>query len=143
MKKAFLALALLTAFCTSAWAQSFPDPCTSLAKATAPITQTASSRVLVGATARKNYICGLIITSSSTAETFSVIEGSGSTCATTPIALIGAPTAASGLTLAANTPLQAGNGGAAVAIASRTASDVCILQSGSNRISGVLIYVQQ
>lgn len=142
MKKIALALLLLFGLGASASAQSFGDPCSTQAKSSTAITQTASSRILAAATARRTYICGLILLGSA-AETFSVVEGNGSVCATTPLALIGAQTAASGMTLASNTPLPIGNGGAAVAVASRTASDVCLLQSGTNRLSGVIIFVQQ
>lgn len=142
MKKLSLALLLSCAFSYAAFAQQPGDPCQSIAKISVPINQATSTTLVSGSPGRKNYICGIAVVSPD-AEKLSVIEGTTGVCAASPLALIGASTAASGLSLATNSVLPFGNGGATVAVGSNTNFDVCLLQSGSGRVGGVLIYVQQ
>jgi len=141
MKKTIAALTLL--LCTAAYvgAQSNIDPCTGQ-KSTAPIAQAASTTLVLGSPARKNYVCSLAIVSPD-AEKISVVEGTGTACATTPLALVGATTAASGMSLAANSVLTYGNGTGTVAAGTNANFNICLLQSGAGVVSGVMTYVQQ
>lgn len=141
-RKILLGLALLSCVAVRALAQQFPDPCQSNAKISASIGQSTPTTLITGATARKNYICSIGVVGSD-AESLSLIEGSGTNCASTPLALIGSLTAASGLSLAANGSFVLGNGSGTVAAGTHTNYNVCLLQSGSGRVSGVLMYVQQ
>lgn len=142
MKKLLLAGAVLLCLAGHASAQQNSDPCQSNAKTTAPISQATSTTLLSGAAARKNYVCGIVIIGSD-AENVSLIEGSGAGCAASPLALIGNLTAASGMNLPANGGFALGNGGATVAAGSNANFNVCLLQSGTGTVGGVLIYVQQ
>lgn len=143
MKKLILALALLACTAVCALAQQSSDPCQTGVKIATPITVTTPTTLINGASARKNYICGIVLVPAG-AETISLVEGTGNVCATSPLALVGAATAASGLALPANGILASGNGLGTVAAGANANFNVCLLKSGTtNRVSGVLIYVQQ
>jgi hypothetical protein len=84
----------------------------------------------------KLYICSIMLVSA-TAQSVSIVEGTGTTCATGIAALIGGTTAS--MAVAAN--------GGLVSTAYRswiqtktTADHLCLLQSGSGNISGVITY---
>lgn len=143
MKKVFLSLALLLCAAVQAAAQSLVDPCQSAAKTVTPIsTASAITLLFSGAAARKNYLCSFAIVSPD-AEKVSVIEGTGLNCATSPLTLIGGPTAASGMSLAANGVFALGNGASVVAAGNNQNFGVCLLQSGAGTVSGVATSVQQ
>ena len=98
------------------------------------INQTASTDVLT--TTAKANICSIVLISA-TAQNVSVVEGTGSVCATGIAALVGGTTAS--LALAAN------QGFSSVAgvpwLKSKTTADhICILQSGVGNVSGVITY---
>lgn len=142
MKKLLLASVLLLSAAVHAFAQQPVDPCQLNVKTSTPVNLTANGLLFSGASARKNYICAVVLVLSG-AETVSLIEGADSACASSPLALIGAATAASGLALPANGVLSAGNGAATIAAGSSTNFSVCLFKSGSNRVGGVVTYVQQ
>lgn len=100
------------------------------------ISQTTSTDVLT--TTAKAHICSIVLVSD-TAQFINVIEGTGTLCATSGAALIGSTTAGNGLSVAAN--------GGFSAVSDRawlktkvTGDHVCITQSGSGRLSGVITY---
>lgn len=143
MKKLILALALLACTAVCAFAQQSSDPCQIGVKIATPITITTPTTLINGAAARKNYICSFVAVPSG-AETVSLVEGTGNVCATSPLALIGGATAASGLALPTNGILAVGSGSGTIAAGTNANFNVCLLKSGTtNRVSGVLIYVQQ
>lgn len=142
MKKLLLASAFLLGAVACALPQSFVDPCQNSAKTSLAISQATSVTLFSGATARKNYICGFAVVAPD-AEKLALIEGTGTNCATSPLALLGPTAVASGMSLAANGVLVIGNGGATIAAGSNVNFNVCLLQSGSGAIGGVLNYVQQ
>lgn len=118
------------------------DPCQTVAKASVAISQTANTKLFSQTSAKKNYICSIMMVGAD-AENVSLVEGTGSTCGTSTAAIIGGTTAATGPNLAANGGFSLGNGIAAVAAGANNNFDVCLLQSGSGRVAGVLTYVQQ
>ena len=77
------------------------------------------------------------------AENVSLISGTGTVCATNAAAMIGGTTAATGPNLAANGGFSHGNGASAIAISAVAADNVCLMQSGSGRVAGVMTYVSQ
>lgn len=86
----------------------------------------------------KAYICYVFLISA-TAQNVSLVQGTGSVCATSTVALIGGTTASAAL---------AANGGFVVEVApggyvkmTTTAQHLCLLQSGSGNISGVIGYI--
>lgn len=118
------------------------DPCQTLAKTSLPFSQTASARLILATSAKKTYFCSILIVAAD-AENLSLVEGTGSVCATGIAAVIGATTAANGMNLAANGGFALGSGGATIASGATNNTDTCLFQSGSGRVSGVLTYVQQ
>lgn len=117
------------------------DPCQVVAKSYKAFSQTATAVLVTGTSAKKTYICSIAIIAGA-AEIFNLTAGTGSTCGTNTVAVMGSTTAANGLSLAANGGLTLGNGGAALAATTVTADDLCLQQSGSNRLSGSITYVQ-
>lgn len=104
------------------------------------ISQTSSTDVLTST--NKLHICSIVLVSA-TAQSIALIEGTGTVCATgTPIALIGSTTVANG-------PALAANGGFVVAAGipwlktQTTAHHLCVLQSGTGNLSGVITYADQ
>jgi hypothetical protein len=120
---------------------TFTDPCLGAAKNTVAISQTASA-VLVAKVPGRLYLCSVLVVGAD-AENLSLVEGSGTTCGTSTLAIIGGTTAATGPNLAANGGFTLGTGGGAVAITSTPGNDVCLLQSGTGRVAGVLTYAVQ
>lgn len=118
------------------------DPCQANAKTSVAISQTANTKLFSQVSAKKNYICSIMMVGAD-AENVSLVEGTGSTCGTGTAAIIGGATAAGGPNLAANGGFSLGSGVAAVAAGANNNFDVCLFQSGSGRIAGVLMYVQQ
>lgn len=122
-----------------------PDPCFGTARSYFSISQTASAQVITGTSAKKIYICSLNIGPNADAENVSLVEGTGTVCATNTIAVPGTPaaTAANGWQMAANGGLATNGGGGSMAATSVNADNVCLLQSGSGRVAGGGSYVVQ
>lgn len=119
------------------------DPCSQQTKTNVAISQTASTQLFAGTSAKKTYICSLSIIAGA-AEIVNIVEGTGSVCGTGTAAVIGSTTAANGLSLAANGGLTFGNGlGTAAVAGNANADNICLTQSTSSRISGNITYVQQ
>lgn len=118
------------------------DPCQGNAKSYMPISQTANTQLFAGMSAKKTYVCHFFIVGAD-AENTSLVSGTGSVCATNIAPMIGSTTAAAGPNSGANGGYSIGNGGYAVAISAANADNVCLLQSGSGRVSGVMTYVSQ
>lgn len=114
------------------------DPCSGPNKANVPISVTANAK-LVSSNGPRIRICSIFLLSTS-AETFSLVEGSGSTCGTGTAGVIGSTTAANGPALPANGGLTLGNGAGSVAMQAVAGNDICILISGSTLIAGNLTY---
>jgi hypothetical protein len=117
------------------------DPCATTAKASVAISQAISTQIIIGTTAKKTYVCSISWVSSD-AENLSLVEGTGSLCATGTAAIIGGTTAATGPNYATNSGLTLGSGVAFVAAGRNNATNVCLLQSGTGRVAGVITYVQ-
>ena len=121
---------------------SAPDPCQTTAKLTFQISQTASTKLITGTAAKKIRICS-IIANGADAENMSLVEGTGTVCATGIAAVLGSTTAANGMNFAANGGFSHGNGGYTVLATATAADDFCLLQSGSGRVAGAGTYVLQ
>lgn len=120
----------------------FTDPCVGETKTTTPISLTADTVIISATSAKKNYICTLVIVAGA-AEIAAITEGTGSTCGTGEAALVGSTTDANGMSFAANGGLSAVGGNSTV-IAGKTANvDTCLNVSGSNRVAGWVTWVQK
>lgn len=120
------------------------DPCTQATKQNFPISQATTTQIIAGTSAKKTYICSISIIGGTGGETFNIVEGTGTLCATGIAAVLGSTTTANGLAIPANGGLTFGNGGASVAVAGNANADnVCITQVGTTRLAGNITYVQQ
>jgi hypothetical protein len=119
------------------------DPCTAIAKTSVAISQTANAKLFSKTSSKKNYICSIMVVGAD-AENVSLVEGTKTTneCDTSTAAIIGGTTAANGPNMAANGGFALGNGSTTVANGANNNFDVCLYQSGSGRVAGVLTYVQ-
>lgn len=118
------------------------DPCQVVAKTNLTGTQTTSTKIISGTSAKKTYICSFVVIAGA-AEIMNITAGTGATCGTGTSVVLGSSTAANGLSFAANGGLTLGNGAATViAVTAAAADDVCLTQSGSNRLTYHLTYVQ-
>lgn len=118
------------------------DPCMSNAKVLLAISQATSTQLFAGTSAKKTYVCGLSIVAT-TAENVSLISGTGTVCATNAAAMIGGTTGVLGMAFAANGGINMGGANASVAVSAANADNVCLVQTGSVRIGGVMSYVVQ
>lgn len=100
--------------------------------------QTASARIVLGALNKRVFVCGIVLISA-TAQSVSLVEGSGTTCIAGIIGVIGGSTAS--LSLAANGGFT--NTSDRPWLMSNAGNDLCLLQSGTGNVSGVVTYVVQ
>lgn len=114
------------------------DPCSYGTKINIPISQAASTELFTGTASNRTYICNIVLTQpAASTQTFSLVSGTGTVCATSTGAMIGATTAANGVQL----PFAYGNGAAWVAKSDTDADNICLLQSTTDRIAGNIVYV--
>jgi hypothetical protein len=126
------------------------DPCSGAAtKSSFPITVTTSTVKVIatGLSGKKTYICHLFLTSGA-ADNVAIFEATtATTCATSPIAVIGAgttvATAGNGLQFAANGGVSLGNGGHQIAQTSVNNNDLCVATSAATPLSGVITVASQ
>lgn len=116
------------------------DPCIDPTRATSTnISQTGSTQVLTGQAGKRIVLCHYTVVGGD-AENLSWVEGTGSTCGTGTLAVVGGTTAAAGMNFAANGGANAGSGDAWFAITSVPGDNICLLQSGTGRVAGSLKY---
>ncbi len=118
------------------------DPCQQAAGSSANINLTASGQIIAGSSGKQSYICGLDIVTA-TAQNIALVEGTGTTCATSIAGMAGGTTASTGWNFAANGGLVKGTGGDWVYKTATTGDNVCLLLSGTGQTSGEVRYVQQ
>ena len=124
--------------------QTVVDPCQGQTRTYSliNIVTAANTKIVTGTASKKTYICHIFMLAGA-ADNVAVIEGSGTNCATSPLALIGGNTAAKGLILAANEGLVEGDGSRAIAATTVNANDFCLITSAAVQLSGVAVTVQQ
>jgi hypothetical protein len=126
------------------------DPCSNAAiKAFLPITLlTASVKVIApGVAAKKITICHIDLNNTA-ADSIAVFESTtGTTCATSPIAVYGAgtsvATAGNGYNFSANGGISLGNGKGTVGQTTVSNNDLCIAQSAATPLTGGITYAVQ
>jgi hypothetical protein len=118
------------------------DPCQVVAKTNFTGSQTASTQIIPGTSAKKTYICSMHLVAAA-AEIVNIIAGTGSVCATGSSVVMGSTTVANGMSYAANGGFTLGNGAATVMQATAVNADnVCLTQSGGSRVTYQGTYVQ-
>lgn len=122
------------------------DPCSSQAHIYAPISITTNTTTQItlinGVASEHTYICHIHLFTGSI-NNVALVEGSGSTCGTGTLGLIGGATAANGWNFVANQGLVEGTGTNAIAETSVAANNVCIITSSSGPLAGVIVAAQQ
>lgn len=118
------------------------DPCQQLARSSANINLTAGGRIIVGASSKQTYICSMELITA-TAQNIALVEGTGTTCATSVTGMAGGSTAATGWNFGANGGFVKGTGNNWVFKTATAADDVCLLLSSTGQTSGSVQYVQQ
>jgi hypothetical protein len=118
------------------------DPCAANAKVYTPISQTANTQLITGTASKKTFICSIVVVGAD-AENISLVAGTGSTCGTSTVAVLGGATAANGPNLAANGGFAFGNGASAIAATTVNQDNLCLFQSGGGRVAGVMTSVVQ
>lgn len=103
------------------------------------INQTAGAQLITGVAAKKVYICSINLVTA-TAQNIALVGGTGTVCATTPHAIAGGTTAATGWNLAANGGLTQGSGVGVIMQSGTAADNVCLLQSSTGQVSGAISY---
>jgi hypothetical protein len=123
--------------------QKVADPCMFQAKTKVAFSTTSGSTQLVALSgSTKIYVCAVHFISTS-ADSISFTEGTGTACATGATAVSGSTTAASGMDFPANGGMTEGGGVGTVMNTSVAGDELCLLQSGTTKIAGNLEVVQQ
>jgi hypothetical protein len=102
------------------------------------ISQTADTQLITGTSGQRVYFCAIFINANA-AETWNLIEGTGSVCATSPTAIIGSTTEGSGVSSAAQGGVAMATGVPFMQTGVDT-NNVCLTQVGSSRITGFISY---
>lgn len=113
------------------------DPCTGTFKRNIAISQTADARVVQGMSGMRIFLCTIVLIAGA-AEIVNFTEGTGTTCGTGTAAVTGSTTDANGESYAANGG-RSTTGAGAVALTNTPGNDLCLTQSGSNRIAGNIV----
>lgn len=102
----------------------------------AVVNQTASATVITGSSGNRIYICAIVLVSAA-AQNISITEGTGTNCATGAAAVIGGTTAS--IAVAAEGGFSSIAPFAWISTAT-AANNLCVLQSGTGNVSGVITY---
>ena len=123
---------------------SYADPCLNGSRTPVSINQTTNTKLVSGVAAKKIYVCSYHWITA-TAQNVALVEGTGSTCATSTAGVpgFGGSSAATGDNLAANGGIALSGGGYSLGQEGTAADDLCLFQSGTGQVSGGLVYVQQ
>lgn len=119
------------------------DPCQTAAKTYKPVSITANTQIVTGASGKQTYICSVNLGPIPAATNVALVEGSGTTCATSTLGMAGGNTAATGWNFAANGGIAHGDGSSSVAGTATLANNVCLFVSAANQVSGVITWVQK
>jgi len=103
------------------------------------VNQTASATLVTGTAGQRIYVCSLLLVSAG-AQLVSLVEGTGTNCATGIAALIGGTSAS--LSLAADSGFSTIAPFAWLSTQT-TGNNLCLLQSGAGNISGTVSYRKQ
>lgn len=113
----------------------FPPGCT----LQIPVSQTTSTDLKTFT--NNGYICYIFLISA-TAQNLSLVQGTGTTCATSTVALIGGTAASAAAAANGGFVLSMGAAGTYLKTTT-TAQHLCLLQSSTGNVSGVIGYIDQ
>lgn len=118
------------------------DPCQqyTTVRTRIDIAAAATTVIVAGTASRKLHICGISLAAAGTTNV-GVVEGSGTTCGTNTLGLIGGNTAAKGINMVAQSQYHAVPAGYAVATTTVLANDICLINSLAIQVSGYIVTV--
>jgi hypothetical protein len=135
-------LIALAAMMTPEGARAQPaDPCSLGQKSNAAISESASAVIIPGQAGRRAFLC-FVFLGTAGAQNLSIVEGTGTVCATNQLIIMGGP-GATGPASQANGTFTLGNGGATIGFGTVIGNDICLLQSAAGLVAGNMIYVRQ
>ena len=105
-----------------------------------PVSTTANAQIITaGGPTQFIYVCSYNLTIG-TAETVSMVEGTGATCGTGTAAMVGGTTAAAGVSIGS---INYGGGSGVVTRTVTAGDNVCLLKSGAGTLAGVVGWTSQ
>jgi hypothetical protein len=105
-----------------------------------PVSSASSLQVITAGNSNNFiYVCGYNFGSIG-GSTFSIVEGTGTTCATNTLALSGGTTAAAGIGLSANGVVNFGSGSGMVLKTAVAGDNVCIIMAGTGPLAGAMTW---
>lgn len=108
-----------------------------------PISQTANAQLITAGNSNEFiYICSMEYGTGGTAETGSVVEGTGTTCASNTTGVSGGATAATGGPIGSS-PVQIGGGVGFILKTAKAGDNVCLYVSGTSQVGGYVTWAQQ
>ena len=115
-------------------------PCEREVPLYAQVDQASGEQLITGTASERVYVCSIAIVTA-TAQNIALVDGTGTVCATSPTGLLGGSTAATGQNFAVNGGwvLPFNQGGWAKT--STDADNVCLRQSSTGQVSGIVTYV--
>lgn len=109
-----------------------------------PVSSASSVQVITAANANMRIVICSVSLGSIGGSSFSIVEGTGSTCATNIKAMAGGTTAAAGWGIAANgSPVQFGSGLGPEMSTQVIGDNVCLIVAGTGPLAGTIAYAQQ
>lgn len=143
MRRLALVLLLVGVVLSPASAQYNPTAVFQTCPNTTAISQAANARLITGVAGQRTYLCGLFVLAAD-AENISLVGGTGTTCGTGAYAIIGGATAANGPNLLAGGSFTLWSHVVTIAppSAAATGDDICLFQSGTGRVAGVVTWKQ-
>jgi len=124
-------------------AQVRPDPCSTMTANFTPISisSATTTRIIAPAIAKRTYVCSMMLWTS-VADNVGIVEGTGGTCGTGTLGVIGGTTAATGLVMAAQNAFIVANTGHAHFGTAGSEVDFCIITSTASQLAGYVSWVQ-
>lgn len=112
------------------------EPCNTATRPNIPVSTSSNVQLIAGQAGRNIRLCpgGILVVT--TAGSFSLVEGTGSVCATAILGVVGSTTAANGVPLAATSGFLVQGGRTAI-----PGNSLCILLTGTGLISGNIEFV--
>lgn len=143
MRWLFLLPLLLLAFTGNAHAQANYGCQTGVLVWTPINTATGATATIVAGSPNKNtYICKLYLQTTS-ANNVAIVEGIGTNCSSVSSGLFGGTTSSTGFIMPANGQVELNGDGSAWGVTATAGDNVCLINSASTQLSGVMVSVQQ
>lgn len=102
----------------------------------------ATQTIVPGVLNEKVYICKLFLQTSS-ANNVAIVEGTGTNCSTVSAGIFGGTTSGTGFIMGANGNLSMNGDASAWGVTATPGDQICLINSASTQLSGVMVTVTQ